>query len=961
MISRRLGMLASGLLCACAGPGTVDPSTAKASDLVGWWVSQAMPGEVTRVFGFEPPPDGYYSIPVDVTHASKHLSAVYEGDTALTKAHPLQYSAYDVSGGQLLQTVIDDVNLDPGTQLSTRIHALTRGAELTLESATAASGRRTYSYFPQCPVISSNGTTLLPGTNCLDEGHVFATQASFAFDSKNRLHSYVAQSGDGRSNLCNAFPTYLVMGNGCEPSTFRAPNALAASLVIDDRDVVHLVYAARSFKSTDTTTPEGTLLHRFKSVDSSEVTVEQIAAAENTTFVEGLHHAGRLVVVAQRRELELFERSGETWARRAFKLAQLPVTTPATVLDAAIDNDGRVVLATTQGLYRETPGDFEPLPRPTPMARLTGTGVFVDASGAIHQQWNVVGEASPFQYGILRGSTWSLIPLQLAGAAALHVVPTEGPPYAVLATNFDPFAVTQYVELTAEGRTTITSFRSENILASHGPRPAAARARDGSVAVSASGGYIYAWRGHAPWGPRRVPATLTITIGGSGTGRVYSDDGRVDCRASCTVELGAPSAIVLHTEPDSPCCSLEKASHVARLPGTFWVDLPEASQPKFTADFLRSVVVRPPLTLGSSTAGLSVTGFSVRDGAVALTAAGSGLSPLSVGAASVTPLGTPSADVLLLQSASGAAAAKFLPAPPSALALTTSGTIEAAYVLTKAVSFEGTPATGSASMRTVYRVAWDAALTQTAVVKVADLPSGASVAAVTVDASSAMTAVVTSPSGFPALGANVFTALLLRSASGQVSWVPFLAGEVVQTVRLVVDGNAVAVLAGSSLYLFDGGQRTGMVSATNATFGVAQWESGKLFTLVDTVSTQIAVGTAMAETLGKKVFSTEVSASGAVGPLVPSDYTKVLALGRQGTARTVVDQTTGGPYFSRWGTTTTSDVQPIGTPASAVQSLRTVADGELLWMLVQQTAEVTYGSTAIAGPGRKVLLALRAP
>ena len=233
MISRRLGMLASGLLCACAGPGTVDPSTAKASDLVGWWVSQAMPGEVTRVFGFEPPPDGYYSIPVDVTHASKHLSAVYEGDTALTKAHPLQYSAYDVSGGQLLQTVIDDVNLDPGTQLSTRIHALTRGAELTLESATAASGRRTYSYFPQCPVISSNGTTLLPGTNCLDEGHVFATQASFAFDSKNRLHSYVAQSGDGRSNLCNAFPTYLVMGNGCEPSSFRAPNALAASLVAD--------------------------------------------------------------------------------------------------------------------------------------------------------------------------------------------------------------------------------------------------------------------------------------------------------------------------------------------------------------------------------------------------------------------------------------------------------------------------------------------------------------------------------------------------------------------------------------------------------------------------------------------------------------------------------------------------------------------------------------------------------
>ncbi|MBX7100790.1 MAG: hypothetical protein K1X89_23960 [Myxococcaceae bacterium] len=954
-------MLALAFLFACAGPSTVDPSTAKASDLVGWWVSRGLPGEVTRVFGFEPPPDGYYSIPVDVSHAAKHLSAAYAGDTALTRAQPLQYAAYDVSGGQLLQTVIDDAMLDPGTQLSTRIHALTRGAELTLESSTSASGRRTYTYAPECPVLSSNGSTLLPGTNCLDEGHVFATQAAFAFDSKNRLHSYVAQSGDGKSNLCNAFPTYLVMGNGCEPSTFRAPNALAASLIVDDADVVHLVYAARSFKSTDTTTPEATLMHRFKSVDASDFSVEQIAAPENTRFVEVLHHAGRLVVVAHRKEFELFEKSTQGWTRRAFGFAQLPVTTPATILDAAIDRDGTVVLATSQGLYRETSGDFEPMPKPTPTARPLGTGLFIDASGAVHQQWNVVGEALPFQYGILRGGAWSLIPLQLAGAPALHVVPTEGPPYAVLATNFEPFAVTQYVELSADGRTTITSFRSENILPSHGPRPAAARARDGSTAVSASGGYIQAWRSHAPWGLRRAPTTLTITIGGNGTGRVFSDDGRVDCRASCTVELGAPSAIVLHTAPDSPCCSLEKASHVARLPDTFWVDLPEGGQPTFSADFLRSVVARPPLALGTSTASLSISTLSIRDGALAFTASGSGLSPLAVGAATVTPQGTASADVLVLQAASGTTAAKFLPATPSALALTASGSLEATFVLAKAVSFEGTSATGSTSTRTVYRVAWDAGLTQTAVEKLADLPTGTTVAAVSVDASGAVTAVVTNPSGFTALGTNVFTALLLRSAPGQVRWVPFLADELVQNVRLAVDGAAVAVLAGSALYLYDAGQRTGAVSATNATFGLAQWEAGKLFTVVETVSTQIAVGTAMAETLGSKVFSTEVSPTGAVGALVPANYGKVVALGGQGATRTVVDQTTGGPYFSRWGTTTTSDVQPVGTPAKAVQVLRSADDGGLVWVLVQQSAEVTYGSTAVPGVGRKVLLALRAP
>ena len=75
-------------------------------------------------------------------------------------------------------------------------------------------------------------------------------------------------------------------------------------------------------------------------------------------------------------------------------------------------------------------------------------------------------------------------------------------------------------------------------------RASVAVGKDGTIAATPNGEHIFARDPDDP-PPAMMPFQITI----SGTGRVYSDDGRVDCRQSCTVQLPFGERLPLRAEP----------------------------------------------------------------------------------------------------------------------------------------------------------------------------------------------------------------------------------------------------------------------------------------------------------------------------------------------------------------------------------------------------------------------------
>lgn len=137
-----LVLAASACDCKGSDPG-IDPSDVQASALYGWWTTTDPQGAVT-VFGFFSKEEAVQLLPLPPEQATGDISVVYVG-TRGSLGEAAQIANFEVNNGELLQTVIRDSKTPPGTQLRTRILALTRQGELKLQSTQAASGSRSFS------------------------------------------------------------------------------------------------------------------------------------------------------------------------------------------------------------------------------------------------------------------------------------------------------------------------------------------------------------------------------------------------------------------------------------------------------------------------------------------------------------------------------------------------------------------------------------------------------------------------------------------------------------------------------------------------------------------------------------------------------------------------------------------------------------------------------------------------
>ena len=224
--------------CDCKGsdPGTVDPSDVTASDLYGWWTSTDAQGAVT-VFGFFSQEDAPQFLPIQPEQATGDVSVVYVG-TRGTLGSIAQLATFQVNNGELLQTVIRDNSASPGTQLRTRILALTRQGELKLQSTQAASGSRSFSWSATCSSSAKpHGYFDVPAR---------AEETSLAVDGRGGVH---AATAGGSSSPCSSGPsspsTYSHYIGSCEPLLSPLPASRNSGMAVDST-TVHFAYLAQN-------------------------------------------------------------------------------------------------------------------------------------------------------------------------------------------------------------------------------------------------------------------------------------------------------------------------------------------------------------------------------------------------------------------------------------------------------------------------------------------------------------------------------------------------------------------------------------------------------------------------------------------------------------------------------------------------------------------------------------------
>ncbi len=549
------------VFAACGDDGATTPST---KNLHGYWSfekPQTLPLD-QWVFGFIPADQvatAFYDPEVTVP-PNKDLGVVYwrgaDGDAA-----DLQITTYEVSGDQLLQTVIADTGSLPGTMYGTKIIDFDESM-MTLESKNDPSGMRTYLKKPRCPIETIVGWSR---SGALAPPDVSARNAAVAVGAAGQIHTLVGG-------------TYQYLADGCTPTIDPSiPDFRQASIALRGEEV----HAALEGFDLQGGPDDSAIFYSWHTGPGAPWQTEMIAprAASGSplSHLSLFFHGDERVVVASHTngELEMFRGTTGSWQG-----VSLSMPVPR-VEDAAITPTGDVVLLSLDKLriVRGSVVEEVALPRPHFDVAVNG-GIAVDGAGRIHAAWpyalasnqGFVGGTRSV-YGVYDG-TWTLH--ELGPATYPRPLPTVAGARRVLAAytrGGDPaFFLT---EIAADGAETSARVSIEPSFGTSPPisaKLAAAVGPDGTIA--------YSWSGHAVQARRpdrlRDPWMIDYTVRITGPGRVHSTDGRIDCTATCTIKVPLGTRLKLAIEPgpgkqiaDSSCPFED--SH--RVDGWCWHDV----------------------------------------------------------------------------------------------------------------------------------------------------------------------------------------------------------------------------------------------------------------------------------------------------------------------------------------------------------------------------------------------------
>lgn len=374
-----MALAASACDCKGSNPGTLDPSDMTASDLYGWWTSTDPQGAVT-IFGFFSQEEAARVLPIQPEQATGDISVVYVG-TRGDVGGIAQLATFQVNNGELLQTVIRDNRAPPGTQLRTRILALTHQGELKLQSTqNASSGSRSFSWSATCSSSSKpNGYFDVPGLGC--PGFVSGA-TSLAVDARGGVH---AATAGGSSSPCSsgssspsAYSHYI---GSCEPLLSPLPAFRNSGMAVDST-TVHFAYLAQSSYE---------LLYRSRPLGGRpNWTEERVAGVGNPVYeMRVLLHNGLPHILVNRTsgEIELYRRDPSGWTRVALPALMNGEPLSARMVDGTLDANGNLVLLSEsyQKVYYQRASGFELIPLPKDgVAAGFGGALMVDGRGQVH-------------------------------------------------------------------------------------------------------------------------------------------------------------------------------------------------------------------------------------------------------------------------------------------------------------------------------------------------------------------------------------------------------------------------------------------------------------------------------------------------------------------------------------------------------------------------------------------------
>jgi hypothetical protein len=518
----------SVLLIVCVAACGDDAGTPSTSKLRGWWSFED--AATQTVFGFVPADE--IATTVDTEGVSvppgADLAVVYTGSAYSEGLELLQMSTYEVVDGTLVQTVLADVASPPGTQYGTDIIELD-DTHLTLESTNDPSGMRTYAYSSRCPNENNVGWAL---AGFGDPSDPTKHDPALAIDAKGHVHALLGSAGGA---------TYSVFGNGCRPIIEPALGARKQAIALVG-DEVHALFELIN---------DGSVVHRWRTAPGAPWQVEPVIPPTTTTFLYQLKlfvDGDDLIALASRTDgsLLIYRRDGSGWS-------SVPVVVPdpqRRAEDATIGGTGEIVIWTSDRVRRIRGTAVEDIPPPIPGG--TAGSVRVDAMGRIHAAWEhtVISSAGSFggmrsAYGIYDG-TW--VVHQLGPMMFPRVVTTPEGPLRVIGTELrnDTLTLTEIAddgsltsELLMDGGVTPGVFTA-------GTAVDAVAAPDGTIAASFSSKFVQV-RFPKRLRPART-ATLTLRFG-LGAGRAYTDDGAIDCTATCTKQVPLGTRYQLRLDP----------------------------------------------------------------------------------------------------------------------------------------------------------------------------------------------------------------------------------------------------------------------------------------------------------------------------------------------------------------------------------------------------------------------------
>lgn len=526
------GLLTLLLISACPKPGEpIDPATATAKDVEGWWLVRSDGGEST-VIGLLSESEARRQLPVDenglVVPAGQGVSTSYTLDGWGAVLLTNYVATWRVAGGQLTEQVLADRDGPRQATWTTDIKTLTPRQSIALASTRDATGQRTYRWYERCPAFLGNGWHTYAITPCspsISQGN------AIAFDADGNLHAAVGIFAAGGCLK----PSYALVTKGCEPRRAALPNFSWSALDVRD-GIVRLALVTATAQLLVLEGPVGALTFKQSLVDNGPVTAHGLrflpGAERPTLLVRADQVNGEPVVTG-------YSLEAGAWQRRSG--AQPPFT-------ATVAPSGDVVFVKDFAVHR-TRLDGTPVGAPVPLSRQRPVGPppLVTADGRVQVvltgrdvgdgPGGVGGRAigKELVFAEWDGQRWREVPLGLGYEALLVTAPggrprviaslekASSPGWVLYELDGGAIASSERIFGPPSGIGATPDFRS---------RPQAVVDAAGAIGFSPSGAGLF-YRAEGPL--ERKPASVTLSLRGTGSARVVSADGRVDCRDECVV------------------------------------------------------------------------------------------------------------------------------------------------------------------------------------------------------------------------------------------------------------------------------------------------------------------------------------------------------------------------------------------------------------------------------------------